>query len=134
MDFFQKVGEKAKGLQDKAKELGGIAKEVSRKSGELLEVTKLKFEMNKLEKEMENNLAGLGAVVYQKFKGSTDMDEEIDRLCQSTARLEEEIKALEKQIEKMQPKTLTCQECNLDLPAGGKFCPYCGKEVVTEAD
>lgn len=134
MDFFQKVGEKAKGLQGKARELGGMAKEVSRKSGEILEVTKLKFELNKLEKEMENNLAGLGAVVYQKYKGAADMDEEIDRLCQSTARLDEEMKALEKQIEKMQPKTLSCQDCNMDLPPGGKFCPYCGKSITTETD
>ncbi|HBV96119.1 MAG: hypothetical protein JL50_05775 [Peptococcaceae bacterium BICA1-7] len=134
MDFFQKVGEKAKGLQGKARELGDMAKEVSRKSGEILEVTKLKFELNKLEKELENNLSGLGAVVYQKFKGAADMDEEIDRLCQSTARLEEEMNALEKQIEKMQPKTLTCQDCNMELPSGGKFCPYCGKSMTTETD
>ncbi|MCL5058601.1 MAG: zinc ribbon domain-containing protein [Actinobacteria bacterium] len=134
MDFFQKVGEKAKGLQGKARELGDMAKEVSRKSGEILEVTKIKFELNKLEKEMENNLAGLGAVVYQKFKGAADMDGEIDRLCQSTGRLEEEMKALEKQIEKMQPKTITCPECDVELPTGGKFCSYCGKNVTTDAD
>ncbi|MFZ5645197.1 MAG: zinc ribbon domain-containing protein [Bacillota bacterium] len=131
-DFFQKVGEKAKGLQDRAKELGDKAKEVSRKSGELLEVTKLKFELSKLEKEMENNLSGLGAVVYQKYRGANDMDGEIDRLCQSTARLEEEIKALEKQIERLQPKPLACPQCNMDLPSGGRFCSYCGARVTEE--
>lgn len=134
MDFLQKVGEKAKGLQGKAKELGDMAKEVTRKSGEILEVTKIRFELSRLEKEMENNLSGLGAVVYQKFKGAPEMDEEIDRLCQSTARLEEEMKALEKQIEKMQPKTLTCPDCKIDLPAGGKFCSYCGNQMTTETD
>ncbi|MFZ5647403.1 MAG: zinc ribbon domain-containing protein [Bacillota bacterium] len=132
VDFFQKVGEKAKGLGEKARELGDKAKEVTRKSGELLEVTKLKYEMTKLEKEMENNLAGLGAVVYQKYKGATDMDDEIDRLCQSTARLEEEIKALEQQIERLQPKVLICPDCKVDLPAGGKFCSYCGAKVSQE--
>ncbi len=104
MDFLQKVGEKAK-------ELGGLAKEATRKSGELIEVTKLKFELSKLEKEMENNLAGLGALVFQKYRGAADVDDEIDRLCQSTARLEEEIKVVSQQIEKLQPKSLTCPEC-----------------------
>lgn len=125
MDFFQKVGEKAK-------ELGGIAKEATRKSGELLEVTKLKFDQSKLEKEMENNLAGLGALVYQKYKGDGDVDDEIDRLCQSTARLEDEIKLVIQQIEKLHPKTLTCPECKVELPSGGKFCSYCGSKVVKE--
>ncbi|MFZ5634483.1 MAG: zinc ribbon domain-containing protein [Bacillota bacterium] len=119
-------------MVDKAKGLGGMAREVTRKSGELLEVTKLKFEMSRLEKETENNLAGLGAVVYQKYKGAPDMDDEIDRLCQSTARLEEEMKVLQQQIEKLQPKTLTCPECKVDLPSGGKFCSYCGTKVAKE--
>lgn len=122
-DFFQKVGEKAK-------ELGGLAKEATRKSGELIEVTKLKYELSKLEKEMENNLAGLGALVFQKYKGAADVDGEIERLCQSTARLEDEISAVNQQIEKLQPKSLTCPECKVDLPAGGKFCPYCGVRVA----
>lgn len=125
MDFFQKVGEKAK-------ELGGIAKEATRKSGELLEVTKLKFDQSKLEKEMENNLAGLGALVYQKYRGVGDVDDEIDRLCQSTARLEDEIKLVSQQIEKLHPKTITCPECKVELPSGGKFCSYCGSKVVKE--
>lgn len=125
MDFLQKVSEKAK-------ELGGIAKEATRKSGELLEVTKLKFELSKLEKEMENNLSGLGALVFQKYKGAGDVDDEIDRLCQSTARLEEEIQAVNLQIDKLQPKTLTCPECKVDLPTGGKFCSYCGAKVAKE--
>jgi len=132
LDILQKMGETAKGLQGKARELGDIAKEVTRKSGDLLEVTKLKYEMSRLEKEMENNLAGLGTVVYQKFKGVGDMDDEIDRLCQSTTRLEEEISALELQIQKLQPKTLTCQQCKVDLPQGGKFCSFCGSVVPAE--
>ncbi len=125
MDFFQKVSEKAK-------ELGGIAKETARRSGELVEVTKLKFDLSKLEKEMEHNLSGLGALVYQKYSGAGDVDDEIDRLLRSTARLEEEIKAVNRQIEKMQPKGLTCPECKVDLPAGGKYCSYCGRKVAGE--
>ena len=132
MDFLQKMSDTAKGLQEKARELGDIAKEVTRKSGDLLEVTKLKYEMSRLEKEMENNLAGLGTVVYQKFRGAGDMDEEIDRLCQSTSRLEEEIKALDLQIQKLQPKTLTCPQCKVDLPPGGKYCSFCGAAVPSE--
>ena len=132
MDLFQKVGEKAKELQGVAREIGDKAKEVTRKSGEIYEVTKMKFEISKLEKEMENNLNGLGVVVYQKYRGATDVDEEIDRLCQSTARLEDDIDSIQQQIDKLQPKTLTCPDCNVDLPDGGKYCCFCGVKVAKE--
>ncbi len=125
MDFLQKVTEKAKGL-------GGFAKEATRRSGDLLEVTRIKFDLAKLEKEMENNLAGLGALYFQKYKGATDVDEEIERLLQSTAKLEEDINTLENQIEKLQPKGVTCPDCNVDLPSGGKYCSFCGTKVVKE--
>ncbi|MFZ5597060.1 MAG: zinc ribbon domain-containing protein [Bacillota bacterium] len=127
VDILHKVGEKAKGL-------GDIAREVTRKSGELLEVTKLKYEISKLEKEIENNFAGLGALVYQKFKGAGDTDGEVDRLLKNTATLENEIKELEKQIDKLNPKTLSCPECKVDLPAGGKFCSYCGTRILKDED
>lgn len=125
MDFLQRMTEKAKGL-------GGFAKEATRRSGDLFEVTKIKFELAKLEKEMENNLTGLGALYFQKYKGVEDVDEEIERLLQSTDKLEEEISAMEKQIEKLQPKGVTCPDCNIDLPSGGKYCSFCGKEVIKE--
>lgn len=132
MDILQKMGEKAKELQDKAKELGGMAREVTRKSGDLLEVTKIKYELSKLEKEMENNMYGLGSLVYQKYRGTEEMDSEIERLCMSTAKLEEEMTFLQQQIDKLQPKVLCCPDCKNEIPDGGKYCSYCGVKVVKE--
>jgi len=132
VELFNKVGEKAKGLQGKAKELGDMAREVTRKSGELLEVTKMKFELAKMEKEMENNLAGLGTLTYQKYRGSIEVEAEIERLLQSTAKLEDDMKSIQQQIEKLQPKPLVCPKCNFELPDGGKFCCFCGSKVSEE--
>lgn len=137
MELFQKLGEKAKGIGEKARDIGGKARgvgekamEITRRSADLLEVTKMKYELSKLEKEMENNLSGLGMLVFQKYQGVGDLDEEIERLCQSTARLEEEMKKMEAEIEKHQPKAAQCPDCNVELPAGGKFCSFCGAEVI----
>lgn len=125
MDFMQRMSEKVKNL-------GGFAKEATRKSGDLIEVTKIKYEISKLEKEMENNLTGLGLLYFQKCRGAEDADEEIERLCQSTGKLEEEIIELEQQVEKLQPKGLTCPDCKLDLPPDGKYCSYCGTKVAKD--
>ncbi|NTW05703.1 MAG: zinc ribbon domain-containing protein [Peptococcaceae bacterium] len=122
MDFLQRISEKAKNL-------GGLAKEATRKSGDLIEVTKIKYELAKLEKEMEYNLTGLGLLYFQKHRGEEGLEGEIDRLIQSTGLLEEERVALEQEIEKLLPKGLTCSDCAVDLPAGGKYCSYCGSKI-----
>ncbi|OAT85623.1 zinc ribbon domain-containing protein [Desulfotomaculum copahuensis] len=131
---MQKLGETARGLGERAKDLGGKAKDVTKRSGELLEVARLKFDLNKLEKEMDNNLQALGELVFRRDKGEEDLDGEIDRLLQGTRKLDGEVKSLNEQIKKLQPKPLVCPQCKLELPAGGRFCSYCGKLVTEEKE
>lgn len=134
MSFIQKIADGAKNLGNKAKDLGGIAggkaKDITKKSSELLETTRLKHELRKMEREMENNLAGIGALYYQQQSGQEDVKEELNRLIESTRELEKEMKALEEQILSLQPAPPSCSDCGKDLPEGGKYCSYCGKRIV----
>lgn len=141
MDFFNKLGERAKDISEKAKDFGGKAmdlggratdkaRDLTKRSAEIYEAQKIKVEKHRLEKEMENNLEGLGYMVYQKYRGTEGMEEEIERLCQSTASLEEEIRTLTEELKKLQPKDPICEACKVELPSGGKYCSYCGAEVV----
>lgn len=134
MEIMQKLGETARGLGERAKDLSGKAKDVTKRSSELLEVARLKFDLSKLEKEMDNNMGALGELVYRRDKGEDGLDGEISRLLQSTRELEAEIKTLNEQIKKLQPKPLICPQCKLELPAGGKYCSYCGNLVAEEKE
>lgn len=136
MGFIQKMADSAKYLGNQARDLSGIAsnkaRDISKKSSELFEITKLKYELKKMEREMENNLAGIGALYYQQQSGLDDVSigEELSRLLSDTKELEMQLKELEKQIENMLPEVPVCEDCNKELPAGGKFCSFCGKQVV----
>jgi len=132
MEIMHKIGEKAKGLGEKARDLGGKAKEVTRRSGEMLEAAKLRFDLSRLEKEMDNNLHALGELVYRRSRGEEDLDEEIRRIIEGTGELEAEMKSLQEQINKLQPKPLVCPRCKIELPQGGKYCSYCGGLVADE--
>ncbi|RJQ26760.1 MAG: zinc ribbon domain-containing protein [Peptococcaceae bacterium] len=118
MEIFKKVSEGAR--------------TISKKSGELVEAARLKYEITKLEKEMENNLSALGNIIYMQHKGEQGMEEEVQRLLKSTKTLEDDLEKLQKQLDRLQPKPLVCPQCRIELPIGGKFCPNCGTRVAPE--
>ena len=125
MTFLKKVTEGAKSLGEGAKTIGGRA-------GDLVESTKLKFEMSKLEKEVENNISALGNLVFLKFKGAEGHEEEIKRLLDTTKILEEEVAKFTEQIEKLNPKPPVCPKCNAEYLPAAKFCMHCGEKLEQE--
>ncbi len=136
MGFIQKIAESAKQLGSRAKDFSEIAgdkaRDLTKKSSDFIELTKMKHELRKMEKEMENNLAGIGALYYQKHQGYDNTDEELNRLIESTRQLELEMKDLEEQIAAMQPKPPVCPKCDLELPENANFCSNCGHKVSAQ--
>lgn len=134
MGFIQRFADSAKQLGNRAKDFSEIAgdraRDLTKKSSELIEITRMKHELRKMEKEMENNLAGIGALYYQKQQGHDNTDEELGRLIESTRQLELEMKDLEDQIAAMQPGPPLCPECEKEIPENARFCSYCGKKVA----
>lgn len=125
MDFINIIGEKAK-------EIGGKAKEATRRPAEFVELTKLKYELAKLQKVVTNNKEAIGELVYRQFKGDVGLESEIERLLESTRKLEAEIRQLEEKIEKMQPKPVFCPGCDIELPFDAVYCYKCGRKVTEE--
>jgi len=133
-DFLRSItkgaGKLGEGITEGAKTIGQKgsegAKALGQKGSELVRVNKLKFEMGKLEKEMENNMAALGRLVYLQFKDEEVSQEEIERLLASTKSLEDDIAALELE---MNVKSPVCANCQEELPENVAFCPNCGAKV-----
>ena len=127
MEIFKKVSEGAKTITESAKTIG-------KKSTDLVETARLKLEISRLEKEVENNLAALGKCVYLKHKGEGGMEGEIERLLKSTGDLEAEIKNLEEQVARLNPKPPVCPACRTELPFGARFCFNCGEKIAREEE
>ena len=126
MEIFKKVSDSAK---SGAKSVAEGAKTIGKKSSDLVESAKLKYEIVKLEKELENNISALGNLKLMQFKGEKGMEEEIDRLLRSTKELEEDIAKLQDQFSKLHPKSPVCPKCQIELPFTSKFCYNCGGKV-----
>lgn len=124
-----KAGETAKVVGEKARDVGDLAMGIARKSSDLVEVTKLKYDISKLEKEMENNLTALGQLQYRQFRGEDGMASEIERLLTATTGIDEHILSLQNEIVRLQPKPPVCDVCHEEAPSGANFCPQCGKKL-----
>ena len=125
VEIFKKVSEGARSIGEGAKTLG-------KKSSDLVGAAKLKFEVAKLEKEMENNIAALGKLVFMQYKGEQGLEDEIERLLTSTKTIENDIADLQEQIARLHPKPPVCPKCQTELPLTAKFCFNCGSKVTQE--
>lgn len=96
-----------------------------KKSGELIELTKIKMAMNDTKNDIREKVIRLGELTYFATKGEDmpgyDADElvdEIDKLKQTLS--EQEAKAAELTGKKI------CPHCKKVMEADFAFCPACG--------
>jgi hypothetical protein len=122
MEIFKKVGEGAKTISESARSFG-------KKSSDLVGVAKLKYEVAKLEKEVDNNIAALGKLVFLQYKGEKGLEEEIGRLVKVTMELEAEVGGINEQIGKFYPGPTVCPQCQTELPDDANFCYNCGNKL-----
>ena len=124
MNLFDKFSEGAKNITEGAKFL-------SKKSGEILETTKIKLEILKLEREIDNNFQAIGNLVYRNYLGHTiqNSEEEITRLCLAIRDLEKDILAFRDEIDGNRSYSQVCQYCRQNMPSDANFCPSCGNST-----
>jgi hypothetical protein len=75
-----------------------------KKSGQMLNIGKLKLSMANLENEMYNLKAELGDVVYQSYREDSDSSERIEEICANLAAKDEQLHDIKKQVEELQEK------------------------------
>lgn len=75
-----------------------------RKSGQMINIGKLKLNIANLENEMYNLKAELGDVVYQSYREGSDGSARIDEICANLAAKDEQLQDMKKQVEELQEK------------------------------
>lgn len=119
----------------------GISKSVttaSVKSKEFLEVSKVKNQINELQKQRRDSMEELGNVVYTMFLRDSFDEIRIKEKVSSIIKIDNQIKSMESEIIQIQNKareslgesasTGKCS-CGADLYEDTKFCSGCGNKV-----
>lgn len=112
-------------LDNMGKKLGEAAQAAAKKSGELVEVTKLNVNINTEEDKIQKLFAQIGKKIYDKYTASGSIDEEAVEDCETIKVHEQNIKNLRSKI--LEIKNLKiCTGCGAELERDQIFCSKCG--------
>lgn len=89
---------------DKRNLLENSASFLAKKSGQMLNIGKLKLSIVNLENEIYNLKAELGDVVYQSYRDGSDGSERINEICVQLAEKDDQLQDMKKQVEELQEK------------------------------
>ncbi len=119
MGFFEDALNKTKEVVDVA----------YKKTGEVVNVEKLKFNAASLKTKREKDYAELGKIYFELVKDNTDLDDNTRNLVDAIAEKNDEIIRLNQDIQSFKNKKL-CPNCNTSIEANSTFCKNCGEKLA----
>lgn len=115
MAFFENLGKK----------VGEAAQAAAKKSGELVEVTKLNVNINSEEDKIQKLYSQIGKAIYEKYCATGAADGGIKDICESIKVHEQNIRALREKIAEVKG-TKQCVGCGAEMEKAQIFCSKCG--------
>ncbi len=98
-----------------------------KKSGELLEITKMKMAISDTKSELKSNFAVLGKLVYEAQKDEKDFSDDAEEIIWEIDELYEVLEAREAKLAAL-TKQKVCPNCGKVCEKEAAFCSRCGKE------
>ena len=118
MGVFEDVVSKAKTAADYA----------TKKTGEIVEVTKLKINASEVEGKIKKELLELGKKVYSASKEETDCTEFVKEKADSIDKLHAELEEIHKNIAELRSEKI-CSACMTSNPQDAVYCQKCGAKL-----
>ena len=100
----------------------------SKKTGEVVEIGKLKYQQKQAEWDLEKAYAKLGAIYYESQNSHEDFKDAIFLAGSEIDELKEKIKQTEESIRAYR-KLQRCDKCGADNEVNALFCSRCGSPV-----
>ena len=120
-------------LENLGKKVGEAAQAAAKKSGELVETTKLNVSINSEEDKVQKLYAQIGKAVFEKFNSSGIADSDCKEACEAIKVHEQNIKNLKEKILDVRGVKL-CVSCGNEMDKAQLFCAKCGtKNEIVQA-
>ncbi len=123
MEFFDQVKKTA----------ADVAQKVAKKSNELVEVSKIKYEIYDLNADIKKLYAEIGKQVYAQMKDSDALPEDVMMKCEIIEAKYAKMEALKRKDKDMKQQ-MTCPVCKKECKDAEDVCPYCGADLAVSVD
>ena len=112
-------------LENLGKKVGEAAQAAAKKSGELVEITKLNVNIGSEEDKMQKLYTQIGKTIFEKYSATGAADIDVQENCEAIRVHEQNIKALKEKIMEVKSVKL-CIGCGTEMERGQVFCSKCG--------
>lgn len=112
-------------ILNKAKD---AAQAAGKKTGDFIDITKMKMEISKLEKEMGTTYEGLGRLTYDAKKGGEESADLMDSCVEHIDELTGQVQKLREKVAEAQ-NAVRCSACGTLNDQDAHFCKKCGGEL-----
>lgn len=119
MGFFEDAISKTKEVFDVAYQ----------KTGEVVGVEKLKFNIASLKSKREKDYTDLGKIYFELIKDSTDLEDNTRNLVDAIREKSEEILRLNEDIQNVKNKEI-CHNCGAAIAKNSLYCNNCGEKLA----
>lgn len=123
MDFLDDMLSKAKDAIDVA----------SKKTGEVVNTQKQKFDIASLESKRSKDFAVLGEIYYNKIKDGECDDENISELVLAIKEKSDKIDKLKAEINSAKNKRI-CPKCGAAIDQISNYCNACGEKLFYDSE
>ena len=123
MDFFDDTVNKAKEAIDVA----------SKKTGEVVNTQKQKFDIASLESKRAKDYAVLGEIYYNKIKDGAVEDENVSELVLAIKEKSEKIEKLKAEVNSAKNKRI-CPKCGAAIEQTSNYCNACGAKLFFDSE
>lgn len=113
---------------EKAKDIAYVA---SKKTGEVVEVSKLKLKCVQINGKIKGAYEKLGSAVYNMNKNGYKNDELVDAVCEEVDELLFELDKISSELETIK-NVIICPTCGKKNPTTSYFCSKCGSRISEE--
>ena len=112
-------------LDNMGKKLGEAAQAAAKKSGELVEVTKLNVNINTEEDKIQKLYTQIGKKVYEKYTAEGTANSDIAEDCETIKVHDQNIKNIRNKLLEIKSLKL-CTGCGTEMEREQIFCAKCG--------
>lgn len=113
--------------------VGSAAQTVAKRSGEVVEISKIKYSMYGVKGEIRDLKEGIGGAVYDSYKNNTPLDEIVKEKCARIDVLIDQLHNFEEQL-KNYKSMVKCPQCGKSVKDDYNFCPVCGAKLAVDKE